>query len=107
MNLSSLMDDLEEISEGYAGKFGIERTPDWFIMKLTEELGELMQSYLKYIGQARTEDESSEELKANLEDELADVIGMALLTARSQDIDLEKAFKRKWLKYLDSPRSVA
>ncbi|TCS38757.1 MazG nucleotide pyrophosphohydrolase domain-containing protein [Reinekea marinisedimentorum] len=106
MNLNRLMDDLEEISEGYARKFGIERTPDWYMMKLTEELGELMQSYLKCAGKARLDGESSLELRQSMEDELTDVIGMALLTARSQSVDLEKAFKRKWLKYLESPSSL-
>ena len=107
MKVSHLIDDLEEISQAYAAKFGIDRTPDWFIMKLTEELGELVQSYLKYAGQARTGGESKSKLKQDLEDELADVVGMALLTAKSQNIDLEDAFKRKWLKYLASPQSTA
>ena len=101
------MDDLEEISSGYASKFDIDRTSDWFMMKLAEEQGELMRAYLKYAGQARTDGESSGALKENLEDELADVIGMALLIAKNQNIDVEAAFKRKWLKYLQSPRSCA
>ena len=106
MKIEHLVEDLEEISMGYASKFGIDRTPDWFIMKLTEELGELMQSYLKYVGQARSGGETKAVLKQNMEDELADVIGMALLTAKNQNIDMEEAFKRKWLKYLESPRST-
>lgn len=106
MKISHLVEDLEDISMVYASKFGIDRTSDWFIMKLTEELGELMQSYLKYVGQARIDNESDVMLRQNLEDELADVIGMALLMSKSQDINLEEAFKRKWLKYHESPRSI-
>lgn len=106
MKLTHLMDDLEEISERYASQFGIDRTPDWYVMKLTEELGELVQSYLKFNGQARTDGESAVALRENLEDELADVIGMALLMARSQNINLEQALKRKWLKHLESPRAL-
>lgn len=106
MNIHKLIEDLEEISDGYAERYNIDRTPEWFILKLTEELGEFTQSYLKYKGQARTNNKSADELKIHLEDELADVIGMALLTANNQGIDIENAFKRKWLKYLKAPRST-
>ena len=52
MNINHLTDKLETISLGYADKFDVERTADWFILKLTEEFGELVQSYLQYSGQA-------------------------------------------------------
>ena len=100
MDLTTLTEQLESISSGYAQKFEIERTPDWFLLKLTEELGELIQSYLKYIGQARTADVSQANLKQDLEDELADVLGMTLLVAHNHNIDLETAIARKWLQYL-------
>ncbi|MAT99190.1 MAG: pyrophosphatase [Anaerolineaceae bacterium] len=100
MEINVLIEQLETISLKYAHEFGIERTPDWFLLKLTEELGELMQSYLKFVGQARAHDRGSMALRRNLEDELADVIGMALLIAKNQNIDIEKAIARKWLQYL-------
>ena len=100
MDIKALSDDLEEVSSIYATQFDIQRTPDWFLLKLTEELGELMQSYLKYVGQARVSDASKGELKKELEDELADVLGMTLLIAKNQHIDIEEAVKRKWLQYL-------
>ena len=100
MEINILIEQLETISLRYAREFDIERTPDWFLLKLTEELGELMQSYLKFVGQARTMEDGSELLKRDLEDELADVIGMALLIAKNQKIDIEEAIARKWLQYL-------
>ena len=100
MDLDTLTNQLETISSGYAQEFGIERTPDWFLLKLTEELGELIQSYLKYVGQARVNGVSQAELKRDLEDELADVLGMTLLVANNHNIDLQDTISRKWLKYL-------
>ncbi len=106
MNIHSLTADLQDVAHQYARRFSINRTPDWHVMKLSEELGELIQSYLKVTGRARTDGQAPEALRQAFEDELADVIGMALLLAKDQDVDLERAFKRKWLVYHDAPRSV-
>ena len=100
MDINTLIAQLETISSNYANKFDIERTPDWFLLKLTEELGELIQSYLKYIGQARAKGVPQAELKQDLADELADVLGMTLLVANNHHIDLQDAIARKWLIYL-------
>lgn len=106
MDLNILIGQLETISAGYAQKFDIDRTPDWFLLKLTEELGELIQSYLKYAGQARVNGVSQAELKRDLEEELADVLGMTLLVANHHHIDLQEAISRKWLQYLEKESSV-
>ena len=106
MDIHRLSEDLQDVSDQYAERYGIKRTPDWHVMKLSEELGELIQSYLKVSGQARTGGQKPEEFREAFEDELADVIGMALLLAKDQDVDLEQAFRRKWLVYHDAPRSV-
>lgn len=102
MKITTLIEQLETISLGYAQQFNVDRTPDWFLLKFTEELGELTQSYLKYAGQARMNVNNlpQAELKRDIEDELADVVCMALLTAKNQNIDIEAAITRKWLQYL-------
>ena len=100
MDIKALSADLEKISSTYAKTFGIDQTPEWFLLKLTEELGELVQSYLKYAGQARIDPEMASTLRVNLEDELADVLGMTLLVASHHGIDVEQAITRKWLKHL-------
>ncbi len=102
MDLETLTTQFESISAGYAQKFTVERTPDWFLLKLTEELGELIQSYLRYAGQARDNGMSEAELRRDLEDELADVLGMTLLVANHHKIDLEEAVSRKWLIHLSA-----
>jgi len=44
LNIHKLIEDLEEISDGYAERYNIDRTPEWFILKLTEELGESLKA---------------------------------------------------------------
>ncbi|MFN8077981.1 MAG: hypothetical protein U0Q19_00305 [Kineosporiaceae bacterium] len=56
MELAELTATVERVSEGYADRFGIDRTPDWFLMKLQEELGELTQ--VPYSAKARREQEA-------------------------------------------------
>ncbi|MDI6106074.1 hypothetical protein QLQ12_46700 [Actinoplanes sp. NEAU-A12] len=41
MDLVRLSEDVEQISRGYARRFGIERSSAWFLLKLQEEIGEL------------------------------------------------------------------
>lgn len=41
MNPEALTDQLEEVSAGYAAANDIDRTPDWLVLKLQEDVGEL------------------------------------------------------------------
>ena len=100
MDINRLTADVEAVSLSYAQQFDIERTADYFMLKLTEEVGEMTQSYLKYQGQARERTATKATLRAEFEDELADVLGTVLLVAKHHDIDIEQAITRKWLKYL-------
>lgn len=78
-------------------KFNIERDNNWFVLKLQEELGELIQSYLMLTGKARKKGKSEEELKADFAKEVADVFCHVLLLAKFNGIDLDKEVKNKWL----------
>ncbi len=100
MDTNKITADFETISTLYAQHFDIERTPDWFILKLAEEVGELTQSYLRYTGQARSIPADTPALRTAFEDEIADVFGTLLLIAKQHDVDIETAVTRKWLKYL-------
>lgn len=97
MHINELMGEVEKVSQAYAGKFGIERDSDWFILKLQEELGELIQSYLMMIGQARTKDKTPEELRADFNKEVADVFCHVLLLAKHHRVDLDTEVADKWL----------
>ncbi|GHO43138.1 hypothetical protein KSX_13010 [Ktedonospora formicarum] len=56
------MEDVESVSQRYAEKFDIERDDTWFVLKLQEEFGELIQSYLMLVGKARTKVKTAEEI---------------------------------------------
>jgi NTP pyrophosphatase (non-canonical NTP hydrolase) len=99
-SINSLLEKCEEVSSTYASRNRFVRTQDWFLFKLQEEIGELTKSYVNYKGLGRITEKTQEQLKQDLSDELADVLGHVLLFAKHNDIDLEKALQDKWLKYL-------
>ena len=97
MNITELTSKVEEVSRAYTSRYGIERDSDWFVLKLQEELGELIQTYLMMIGKARTKGKTPDELKQGLEEEIADVLGHVLLLANHYGVDMDSAMKKKWL----------
>jgi NTP pyrophosphatase (non-canonical NTP hydrolase) len=97
MNLEQLGSEVEAVSRIYASRHGIERSPEWLVLKLHEEVGELTQAFLMKTGQARAKGQSESELDASLEAELADVLAQALLIGQHFGIDVQQAVERKWL----------
>ena len=95
--LSDLTDLARRISDIYAERFGVERDATWYLGKMTEELGEVTSAYLKLSGQGRGTGS-----RADLEDEVADLLGFVLLFADWQGIDPGKALQRKWGSYLET-----
>lgn len=105
MNIQDLTRNLQSIANLYSKRFSIERSPDWYLIKIQEELGELSAAYLKLSGRARIQDEDNKQLQSNFEDEVADVIAMTILFAKSQGVDIENAIQKKWYKHLEAARS--
>jgi len=99
MNVKDLTQEVEKISQMYSKRFKIERDGNWFILKLQEELGELIQSYLMMIRKGRNKGKSAVEIKDNFRKEVADVFSHVLILAKFYDIDLEKEVEEKWLKW--------
>ena len=97
MHIEALSQEVESVSERYAERNGIDRTDDWLMLKLHEEVGELTQAYLARCGQARDKGRSSLELDDDFRAELADVLAQVLLVARRHDVDLTTEVERKWL----------
>ena len=97
MNVKQLSEAVEQVSQIYAEKFSIERDTTWYVLKLQEEVGELIQSYLMLTGKARTKGKSFEEIQAEFHKEVADVFCQTLLLAKFYDIDVEKEIEEKWL----------
>jgi NTP pyrophosphatase (non-canonical NTP hydrolase) len=97
MNIRDLTKEVEEVSKIYSKRFDIDRDGNWFVLKLQEEMGELIQSYLMMIKQGRHKGKSPEEIKDNFRKEVADVFSHVLLLAKFYKIDLEKEVGEKWL----------
>jgi NTP pyrophosphatase (non-canonical NTP hydrolase) len=94
--LDRLKDLFEDASRRYAEANGLRRDPDWFLLKLQEELGELSQAHLRLSRRGRGE--AGEQDRA---DEAADLLCMLLLYCRRFGIDPEAAVRRKWLTWLE------
>ena len=97
VDLAELAERLEKLSIRYGEHLGFERDPDWFLLKLQEEIGELTQAYLQHTGRARAKGLTPEEIRAGFHQEFADVICQLLLLARQHDVDLPGEIERKWL----------
>jgi NTP pyrophosphatase (non-canonical NTP hydrolase) len=100
--LQTLKAQFEEASARYADVNGLERDPDWFLLKLQEEIGELTQIWNKLSGRGRRQGRSDADLRQALADETADVLGHILLFADQNGLDLAAAIERKWLFKPDS-----
>ncbi|WP_237153514.1 MazG nucleotide pyrophosphohydrolase domain-containing protein [Oryzibacter oryziterrae] len=96
LNLNAMAERLEAISSRYAGAFGIDRSGDWFMLKVQEEMGELVQVHLAQTGRSRRPNEGLDE---RLADEMADVLCQLLVFARAAGVDLDAAVARKWFKW--------
>lgn len=101
MILFELSEKVARISDIYAAEHGIDRSGDWAILKLQEELGELTAEHLRLSGRARGEADP----KA-LADEAADVLGMLLIYCDRAGIDIERAMQDKWLHWLGPETDV-
>lgn len=100
MDLKIVTKKVKMVSDQYEKNCNIKRDDDWYILKLHEEIGELTQNYLSYTLRGRNRNLTQEELKKNISNEVADILGQVLLFADYHDIDLEKAMEDKWFSYL-------
>lgn len=89
------------VSDLYAKRFNIMRDPDWYILKLSEEVGELVKAYLSFTSRSRHIMDSSDGLRA-VSEELVDVYAQVLLVAGYMNIDLQSGLNQKWFSQLSS-----
>ncbi|CDN91631.1 MazG nucleotide pyrophosphohydrolase domain-containing protein [Agrobacterium tumefaciens] len=94
--LTVMMRQFEEASQKYAAENGIIRDPDWYMLKLQEEMGEVTQAWNRLTGRGRIKGRSKEEMKRDLADETADLLGHVLLLAHYNGLDIKGAIERKW-----------
>ncbi len=95
-NLESFIDRLQAISDRYGRVHSIDRSGDWHLLKIQEEMGELTQSYLAMTGRSRR---AADGARHDVAMEMADVLCMLLLMARAEGIDLNAAVAEKWLRW--------
>jgi len=105
-SLKELTELVSEVSDTYASRNDIARDDDWYLLKVQEELGELVAEYLRGTGRGRMKGADEAAVRQALEDEAADVLAMLLLFARNNGVDLDAALERKWFKYLGRSPSV-
>jgi NTP pyrophosphatase (non-canonical NTP hydrolase) len=106
MNIKDLITEVKKVSDGYAAKFDIKRDDEWYILKLQEELGELIKAYLMMAGKARKKGLSKTELREAFESEAADVFCHVLLLTAHNKIDIEKVIKEKWLTWVNLEKKL-
>ncbi len=71
---------------------------DYLMMKLTEELGEVIQSYIVHKKKCRPEKyKACEASRKDVAKELSDVIGLAFVISKKLKINLEEAIVKKWI----------
>lgn len=98
MNFKQLQTKIVAIARHNAKRDSITITDEYLIMKLTEELGEFVQSYLIHKKRCRpAKYKPTKDSKRELSKELADVLGILLVIAKTMHIDLEKALVKKWI----------
>ena len=101
MTFKALTDPVQDVCDLYAERNGIRRDDDWFLLKIQEELGELVQAHLKLTARGRTKGASPADLERARADEAADLLCQVLLYCRRFGVDPDEAVRRKWLSWLD------
>ncbi len=98
MEFKQLQNKASEIFLKNLKRDNIEASDDYLILKITEELGEFVQSYLVHKKRCRPGKYlSAKESKIAMSKELADVLGLILVIAKTSKIDLEEALIKKWI----------
>ncbi|MHC2999548.1 pyrophosphatase [Microbacterium sp. HJ5] len=97
MEVAIMQHEVEAVSALYAERFDVDRTDDWLILKLNEEVGELTKAYLARTGQTRNRDRTADEIEHDFQSELADTLAHVLLIAERFGADLTAAVQKKWL----------
>ncbi len=96
MTFDEMQNGILGVAKVYGERFNINIDQDFAILKLYEEVGEYAQAVLIRRRKSKPEKNKSEnETKERLGEELADIIGMAIVNADLFGIDLQRAIKKK------------
>jgi len=100
--LQEMTEKALEIMDVYQAAYpDVKMDRDYTPFKITEEWGECLQVYLMLTDRGRQKDMKKTDIQAELQKEVADVLGHLLIFAHNEGIDLEQAMQEKWFKHLD------
>jgi NTP pyrophosphatase (non-canonical NTP hydrolase) len=98
MQIKQLQAKAAKVFLGNLKRDNIDVGGDYLILKLTEELGEFVQSYLIHQKRCRPgKYQLARKTKRELSKELADVLGIVMVIAKILKIDIEEALVKKWI----------
>lgn len=98
MELKQLQNEASKVFLNNLKRDNIAVSDDYLVMKLTEELGEFVQSFLIHKKKCRPEKyKPVKDSKRETSKELADVLGIIFVIAKTMNIDLEEALVKKWI----------
>jgi len=98
MEIKKLQNRIYKIYSDDLKKYKIKTNEDYLALKITEELGEFVQSYLIHKKRCRPEKYlPTPASKKELAKELADVLCLILVITKKLNIDLEEAVVKKWI----------
>jgi NTP pyrophosphatase (non-canonical NTP hydrolase) len=100
VELSSLVRDVDRVLDHYCRKYEIERNNEWFLLKIQEELGELVQVYLEINNKSRRRGKTNEELTENFQNEIIDLLCLVMSMASYNKVPIEDNVNEKWLKWI-------
>lgn len=103
MDFSELQEKIIANAERYSKEHGILIDDNYAIHKLYEEVGEFAQAWLIHNRKCRgSKYVEKEESKKMLAHELADIVGIAVVIAELQKIDLAEAIDQKWINKINN-----
>lgn len=98
MEIKELQEKASKVFLDHLKRDDIELSDDYLLLKLTEELGEFVQSFLIHKKRCRPAKYLSTDIsKRELSKELSDVLGLVLVIANNLNIDVEEALVKKWI----------
>lgn len=98
MKTKQLQSKVSKVFLANAKRDNIKVDSDYLILKLTEELGEFVQSYLVHQKRCRPAKYlKTLESKKELSKELSDVLGIIFTISKTLDINIEEALIKKWI----------
>lgn len=98
MEIKQLQDKISKVFLDNAKRDNIEIDDNYLVLKLTEELGEFVQSYIVHQKKCRPEKYlSKEESKRELSKELSDVLGLIFIISKKFNIDIEEVLVKKFI----------